>query len=211
MVHTLYPAKVRLNEEVHKYYDAMDREYVSFSRLFSFLSPKFDSEKIASVVARSRGVSSEDVRGEWNNATNEGTRIDNALTLYAMTGQILDTDRDIEKLIKGVLVKYKYYNKTYEQLVVYNEEFRTAGSLDKLSLVTNRKDSDFIISDFKVFAKGMDYEYKGQKWLNAPFDYMLNSKYNKISFQLSYYAYHFELLTGRKCQRLFIDLITPVK
>ena len=210
-IHTLFPNKVRLDEEQHRYFDAQNREYVSFSKLFSFISPKFDAENIAYHVAKSEGTSKEAVLGKWRGATDEGTRIDNALTLFAQSGQILESDRDIEKLIKFALEKYAVYDKTYEQVVVYNEHYRTAGSLDKLGIRSNRKTSNFIISDFKCFEKGMSYEPKGQKWLNAPFDYLPNSKYIKINFQASYYAWHFSELTGRKCERLFVDMIIPVK
>lgn len=211
MLHSLYNQKVYLNEETHQYFDQQEREYISFSKLFGFLSPKFDAEMIAGHVARSEGTTAKSVLSKWNNATNEGTRIDNALTLYAQTGQVLESDSDLEPLIKHVLKKYEGYNSCYEQLVVYSEEYRCAGSLDKLSLVSNRKTSNFIISDFKRFEKGMSYEAKGQKWLNAPFDYLPNSKYVKISFQASYYAHLFEELTGRKCERLFVDMIIPIK
>ena len=211
MIHNLYKQAVYLDEEQHRYFDQQEREYISFSKLFGFLSPKFEAEMIAGHVARSEGTTAKAVLNKWNNATEEGTRIDNALTLYSQTGQILESDRDLEPLIKHVLKKYEDYNACYEQLVVYSEEYRCAGSLDKLSLISNRKTSNFIISDFKVFAGGMAFEAKGQKWLNAPFDYLPNSKYVKISFQASYYAHLFEGLTGRKCERLFVDMIVPIK
>lgn len=211
IIHSLYPQKVYLNAETHRYFDYGGKEYISFSKLFNFLSPKFEAEKIAGHVARSEGTTSEVILGKWNNATNEGTRIDNALTLYAQTGHILETDSDLEPLIKHVLKKYEDYNSCYEQLVVFSEHYRCAGSLDKLSLISNRKTSSFVISDYKTFDKGMSYESKGQKWLNAPFDYLPNSKYVKISFQASYYAKLFEDLTGRKCERLFVDMIIPIK
>ena len=79
-------------------------------------------------------------------------------------------------------------------------------------MVSNRKDSKFHLSDFKCFEKGYDslFTIKGQSCLNAPFDHLPNNKFTKISFQLSFYAHLFEELTGRKCEKLFIDLITPV-
>lgn len=211
MLHNLYPQEVYLNEEQHRYFNSQGKEYLSFSKLYNFLSPKFEAEKIAYHVGRRDGMSTEEVLGKWNNATEEGTRIDVALELFAATGQILETDRNLEPLIKHVLKKYKDYDKCYEQLVVYSEKYRCAGSLDKLSLISNRKTSDFDLSDFKCFVDGMSYEPKGNKWLNAPFDYLPNTKYTKISFQCSYYARLFEELTGRKCRRLFVDMIRPVK
>ena len=47
-------------------------------------------------------------------------------------------------------------------------------------------------------------------WLNPPFNHLPNNKFTKISMQLSFYSFLFEELTGRGCEKLFIDLITPV-
>ena len=69
-----------------------------------------------------------------------------------------------------------------------------------------------MLSDFKCFVKGYDslFTVSGQSFLNAPLDHLPNTKFTKISLQLSYYSYLFEELTGRKCDKVFIDLITPV-
>ena len=211
-LHTLFPSDVTLDEVTHTYTDSQGLEYMSFSRIVNeFLCKKFDGANISKHVARAEGVSQEEVLGKWDKQRDEGTRIDNALTLYAQTGQILESDRDIEGLVKSVLAKYSKLNKTYEQVVVYNKTFRTAGSLDKLGIISNRKDSGFKVFDYKCFDGGMTYDHKGQKWFYEPFDYLINSRYNKISIQLSFYAWHLEQLTGRKCEGLFIDLIKPIK
>lgn len=211
-VHTLFPNKVYLDPIAHKYYDASGAEYMGFSRLYGYLVPKFDSDGISRIMARNSGLSQEQIQAGWNKSTENGTRIDKALELYAQTATILPGDEDIKDLVISVLEKYKGYNKTYEQGIPYDLERRLAGSWDKLSLVSNRKDSKFHLSDFKCFEKGYDSLFKisGQPFLNEPFSHLPNNKYTKISFQLSYYAHLFEELTGRKCERLFIDLITPV-
>ncbi len=211
-VHTLFPNKVYLDSEQHKYFDNEGLEYMGFSRLYGYICPKFDSENISKFVAKNSGTSQESVKATWQKTTDNGTRIDKALELYAQTANILESDRDIEHLVKEVLAKYKNYDKTFEQGIPYCSKRRLAGSWDKLSLTSNRKDSKFHLSDFKCFEKGYDSLFKisGQAFLNAPFEHLPNTKFTKISFQLSYYAYLFELITGRKCERLFIDLITPI-
>lgn len=210
MIHDLFPQKVRLFEDEHKYFHDNGDEYMSFSRLFGFLSDKFDAESVSKYVAKNSGVTKSDVLADWQSRTEEGTRVDNALTLYAQTGQILDSDKDLTNIVKHVLEKYKDYHRCYEQVVVYSEKYRCAGSLDKLSITSNRKNGSFVISDFKRFQDGMSYKAKGQRWLNYPLDYLTNSKYVKISIQCSYYALLFSELTGRPCERLFCDMIIPV-
>lgn len=210
-IHNLYKQEVTLDPIQHRYFCSKGQEYLSFSKLYNFLVPKFDANYIAGHVAKSEGTTKEQVLGKWQSATDEGTRIDEALELFAETGQILEENKDLEPVIYKVLEKYKPYNKTYSQLVVYNEKYRTAGSLDKLGVLSNRKDSKFHLSDFKRFEDGMSYVPKGQAWLNYPFDYMPNTKYTKINFQTSYYTWHFEELTGRKCERIFVDMIRPIR
>lgn len=211
-LHNLFPNLVRLDEETHTYTDSDGLEYMSFSRIVNeFLCPKFDGANISKHVARSQGISADEVLGKWDKQRDEGTRIDNALTLFAQTGQILQSDADLEGLVKTVLAKYSKLNKTYEQVVLYNKEYRVAGCTDKLGIISNRKDSGFKVFDYKVMELGITFDHKGQKWFNAPFDYLINSRYNKITIQLSFYAKLLEWLTGRKCEGLFIDLIKPIK
>lgn len=211
-IHTLFPNKVYLDPVAHKYFDNEGLEYMGFSRLYGYLVPKFDSDGISRIMARNSGVSQQEIQAGWNKSTENGTRIDKALELYAQTATFLPEDNDIKGLVVAVLEKYKSYNRTYEQGIPYDLERRLAGSWDKLSLVSNRKDSKFHLSDFKCFSKGYDSLFKisGQSFLNEPFSHLPNNKYTKICFQLSYYAHLFEELTERKCERLFIDLITPV-
>lgn len=211
MIHTLFKNKVQLEPISHKYYDSMGNRYVGFSELYSKLVAKFDADFIAKQISRNGEQSADEIKQSWQAKTESGTRIDKALELYAQTATILDSDEDLKELLPHVLEKYKIYNKTFEQMVVYDDEFRVCGSLDKLGLVSNRKDSRFHLPDFKCFEGGEESLYKisGQAWLNAPFSHLPNNRYTKISFQLSFYARLFEKLTGRKCERLFIDLIVP--
>ena len=209
MIHNLFPNEVYLEPNEHKYFDSEGNQYISFSALYGKLVKKFDADKIA---GQYRTKSKSEVLAMWNQTATNGTRIDKALEVYAQTAVISEDDSDLAKLIPDVLSKYKVYNSTYEQGVPYSKKYRVAGSWDKNSMVSNRKDSKFHLSDFKCFEKGYDslFTIKGQSCLNAPFDHLPNNKFTKISFQLSFYAHLFEELTGRKCEKLFIDLITPV-
>lgn len=212
MIHNLFPNEVYLEPKEHKYFDSKGNQYISFSALYGKLVKKFDAEGISKLVSRANGKSADEVRQGWEQTAVNGTRIDKALELYAQTATILDSDEDLKQLVPQVLEKYKIYNKTFEQGVPYSKKYRVAGSWDKLSLTSNRKDSKFHLSDFKCFEKGYDslFTVGSQPWLNHPFNHLPNTKFTKISFQLSFYAYLFEELTGRGCERLFIDLITPV-
>ena len=45
--HTLFSNDVYLDKDTHRYFDKDGKEYMSFTRFFSFLSPKFDANMIA--------------------------------------------------------------------------------------------------------------------------------------------------------------------
>jgi len=213
-MHTLFPNKVFLDKEAHRYYDNTGLEYMSFSKLYGFLTEKFDVENVSFHYANKHGMTQEDVKAKWKKQTDEGTRLDAALKRFSQTGQILIEDADLKDTIIMVSEKYSKYYSSYGDLVIYNEKYRTAGEIDRLCLVSNRKACNFIISDFKRFesdSTGLQDIKGNKKWLEWPFDYLPATKHTKITFQASYYAYHFELLTGRRCERLFIDTIIPVK
>lgn len=211
MAHNLFPNEVYLEPNEHKYFDSEGNQYISFSALSKKLS-SFDAEMVARNISRNNETTSEELLAKWKQTAYNGTRVDKALELFSQTGTILDSDQDLKELIGVVLEKYKSYNCTFEQGVPYCKEYRVAGSWDKLSVVSNRKDSRVHLSDFKCFEKGEDSLYKvsGTAWLKAPFEHLPNNKYTKISLQLSFYSYLFEKLTGRKVERTFIDLIVPI-
>ena len=50
MVHTLFSNDVYLDKDTHQYFDKDGNEYMSFTRFFPFLSPKFDANMIAAAT-----------------------------------------------------------------------------------------------------------------------------------------------------------------
>lgn len=212
MIHNLFKNEVYLEPNEHKYFDSKGNQYISFSALYGKLVKKFDADKISKQIAKYGSSSAYDLKVKWSQTATNGSRIDKALEVYAQTATLDPSDEDLRECVVDVLTKYKIYNKTYEQGIPYSKEYRVAGSWDKLSLTSNRKDSKFHLSDFKCFEKGYDslFTISGQPFLNSPFEHLSNTKFTKISLQLSFYAHLFEELTGRKCEKLFIDLITPV-
>jgi len=212
MIHNLFPNEVYLEPNEHKYFDSEGNQYISFSALYGKLVKKFDAVGISKLVSKHGDKSASEVRQGWEQTAVNGSRVDAALERYAQTATLDESDEDLRTCVVDVLYKYRNYSKTFEQGIPYSKEYRVAGSWDKLSLTSNRKDSKFVLSDFKCFVKGYDslFTVSGQPFLNAPFEHLSNTKFTKISLQLSYYSHLFEELTGRKCEKVFIDLITPV-
>jgi hypothetical protein len=206
----MYPQKVKLNED-HRYFDDRGLEYMGFSKLFDeFLCKPFNKDLAAYGSAKSAGTSASEVIEKWDKQREEGIRIDDCLDSYAHTGMYRAEDEDIIDGVKEVLKTYDEYHKCAGQLSLYSEQYRVAGTCDKISFVSNRADAAFVMSDYKCFEKEIDFMPKGSpRFLNAPFDYLANTKYVKISFQLSFYSFLFESLTGRKPLHQFIHWIDP--
>jgi hypothetical protein len=207
MIHTLFPNKVQLEPVSHKYYDGEGKQYISVSKVLSLLSEKFED-----TIAYARA--SDETRAEWKkkgkDAADHGTNIHNALELYNKTGQILIENAHLEEAIKSIIGEYKEYHQSHDEVCLYNEEYRIAGTTDKICVLSNRKDSDVDLADFKTnISKGIYYYSDYKKRLFSPFDHLQDCNYVKYSFQLSIYAYFFECLTGRRVRQLYIHFIPP--
>lgn len=204
MAHGLFEPKVKLDLETHSYTHDNGDKYMGFSSVYEKISKPF-FRGIANKVAEAEGITATEVTEKWDSQRDEGSRIDDALTEYCKSKTL--SDEKLKSGIDQILAHYTDFKVTEEQLVVYNEEFRTATAIDKWCGYSNRKDGLFAIGDFKCFEK-MDL-FGGTGWLKGPFSHLPDTKFIKTAFQLSYGAYHFEMLTGRKCKRLFIHMIQP--
>lgn len=210
-MHGLFPQKVKLEPISHKYYDTEGREYLSVSKVLSLLSEPFD-RGIAKFSAKKLGITEEEVLASWDkkrdDAAAHGTRMHDALELYSKTGQILVENAEMEAAIKSVLAEYSEYNRCHEEVALYSEKYRVAGTTDKICVLSNRKDSMVDIADYKTnVEKGIEFVSKYNKWFYEPFSHLQDCNYIKYSFQLSIYAWMFENLTGRKVRRMFLHFI----
>lgn len=203
----MYPNVVTLEPESHKYYHGNGQEYLSVSRLLGLISEKFED-----TAAYQRA--DEETRAKWKEkgkvASDHGTAIHNALELYSKTGQILIENAHLEPAIKSISAEYKDYHQTYDEICLYNSEYRVAGTSDKVCIVSRSADSEVDLADFKTNMKGEITMYsKYRKRLFSPFDHLHDCNYTKYSFQLSIYAYFFEQLTGKRVRQLWIHYIPP--
>jgi len=207
MIHNLFKQEVVLEPELHKYFDSDGKEYLSVSKLISLLSEKFED-----TIAYRRAT--EATKAEWKEkgrvASTHGTNIHNALELYNQTGQILIENAQLEAPIKSIIGEYKDYHQTHDEVCLFNKEYRVAGTTDKICIVSRSKDSEVDLADFKTnISKGIYFFSPYKKRLYSPFDHLQDCNYVKYSFQLSIYAYFFELLTGRRVRHLYIHFIPP--
>jgi hypothetical protein len=123
----LFPAKVVLTEPDHKYHDSAGQEYMSFSSVYEFVCERFDAKKIAYFAGGKNEEGMIAKLNEWDKKREVGVRLDKALTEYAKTGRT--DEQDLLDAVKTILGTYAPH--TAEQVVVYNEQYRTAGTADK--------------------------------------------------------------------------------
>lgn len=215
MSHKLYPQLVTLNEDTHEYRDQQGDRYMGFSSFYEkYIGKTFNSAGAAYGVAKKsinegQAMTAQAVLDRWDEQKENGIRYDKAIQRYLETKHVLDTDKDIKRLVKSVCKEYDNYHSTYCQSVTYNEYYKIAGSSDCFGLTSNRQDGQFEMSDIKVFEKQDNlHDHKG--WLKPPMNHLSDTKYLKICFQLSYYAFQLEELLGKRCKKLFLHLICPI-
>jgi len=113
-------------------------------------------------------------------------------------------------MILDVAKVYSDYAMSYDELCLYDDEYRIAGTTDKLLCISKRKDGMVDISDYKTnLKKGIEFFSQYKKRLYAPLDHLEDCNFVKYSLQLTGYAYMFEKLTGRRVRKLFIHFIPP--
>lgn len=206
-LHTLFPSNVVLEPVSHTYQDYLGNQYLSVSKFLGMLSEKFEDTP---AYARA----SDETRAQWKEkgrvAAEHGTGIHNALERYNQTGQILKEDAHMADAIRSITSEYKEYHQTYDEICLYNSDYRIAGTADKVCLVSSRKDSEFDIADFKTnLNKGIVFHNDYKKRLFEPLDHLQDCNFVKYSLQLSLYAYFFEQLTGRRLRKMWIHFIPP--
>lgn len=203
--HGLFEPKVTLEPVSHTYTCDNGNAYKSVTTLLKMIGEDFQD-----TFAYKNAT--EEKRAEWKakgvKAATDGTRIHNALELYAEMGQISELDQELEAAIKSIHEEYKGYNKLHNEICLYHDEFKVAGTADRICAISNRKDCAVDIADFKTSgSKGIQFYSDYGKRFYPPFEHLHDCNYNKYSFQLSIYAYFFEQLTGRKVRQLYIHFI----
>lgn len=210
----MFPQNVILEPISHVYKNKQGDKYLSVSALLSMLSEPFAKDTIAGFVAKSRGVSKEVVIAEWDkkrdDAAAHGTRIHNCLETYSDFKKVADEDKELEEMAKFVNSTYSKYNKCHNEVTLYSDKYRIAGTTDKICVISKTENCDVDIADFKTnLSKPIQYFSEYKKTLYEPLNHLQDCNFIKYSIQLALYAYMFEELTGRRVRQLYIHMIPP--
>jgi hypothetical protein len=200
--HKLFIEKVKLEPIKHKYYDVSGNEYMSVSHFIKQLSQPFED-------TYAYRMADDATRAEWakkrDDAANGGTRVHNALEDFSKTGQVKDSDKELQDSVRDIISMYNDYHSCHEEVCLYNEKYRIAGTTDKICVVSRTKTSAVDIADYKTNdTRGIEFFSRYNKRLFEPLSHLDDCSFVKYSIQLSLYAYFFEELTGRPVRRLYI-------
>lgn len=206
-MHTLFPNRVQLEPISHTYKNSAGEEYLSVTKFLNMLSERFEDTPAYKIA-------SAETREEWKQkgqvARDHGTNIHNALEDYSKTGQVEANNLHLQPVIQDILNHYAGYRTCHDEICLYNDEYKMAGTADKLCVISNRKNCEVDIADFKTnISKGVVYHSDYKKRMYAPLNHLQDCNYVKYSLQLSIYAYFFEQLTGRRVRKLFLHFIPP--
>jgi len=205
----LFEPKVYFDEEQNKYFHKQTGEqYERVSHVLDSLGKPFDEYNISGYVAKSKGVSREEILDFWGKNRDEGTRVHNAIEHYGAYAKVRDEDSDLLDISRDINATYKDYYQSYSELTLYNEETKTSGRSDRISVLSKTKNSWFDVDDYKRPAEeAIKFYSNSNETMHPPFNYLQNCTYVRYSLQLSTYAYMFEQLTGMRCRSLTITVI----
>lgn len=194
-----YFKHLEFNADSHTY-GIRDRALSSVSSLLKNYTEPFDAEKIAGFVALKRSreegilITKQDILQEWedkkNAACDKGNLVHNFGENYipgvqASQGPLEGYERAIINFWDSIP---DYIEPFLFELKMFSEELGIAGTTD--IILYNKLTGKFIIADYKTNID-LFKNYKNKKMLK-PFNFLLDSPYNKYQLQLSLYQLLFE-------------------
>lgn len=188
--------KITFSSTAHSYSNASGEQYLSVNKMINKARIGFPKEKIAYYTAKRDNIKIEDVLCGWEtkarNARNRGTKIHNIIQLYHDRMVIEDCNKEeYSGLLKELSKYFVSYARTYQEMVLYSNRYKVAGTADKVCIRSNRRDSSIIdIYDYKTGKESYSAETK--KYYLKPLEYLEDCNYSHDCLQLSSYAFMLE-------------------
>lgn len=189
----------------HTYLDEDNNTYKSVTTLIKEFVPPFDFEKKSAQYAAKYGLDVEEVRESWRlknkQSTDFGTKIHEEIETLISEGVYKGEEEHkeiIESVANTVLNSFKPGDFLLEH-TVYNKNAKIAGTAD----IIVDKPTSFSVLDFKT-NKEFKTQNQYEKFLTGPVSHLSNGEFFKYSLQLSFYAYFYNLMTGKMVDRLCV-------
>lgn len=192
------------NKEKHAYVDPQDNfKYQSVTQWVNQYKKPFAKQQMAQRTATKRGITVEQVLQEWdkqrNDSTEFGTKVHKILETFFVTGNI-STDgqhlvESFNMLNLNIETKFSHFEK-----IVYSKDYGIAGTAD---IIEDINSEIFNVYDFKT-NKAFNITSKYNDFLLPPFQNFPNTEYFVYALQLSLYAYLYEIMSQKFCNRLTV-------
>lgn len=191
------------DEKSHTYTNTKtNNRYVSVTTLLGKYKKPFDSNTHSKRVAEREGVTQEFVLESWKAttkvATDRGTKIHKLMEDFVKFGGVDDSYSYLFKSYDRFVSKYiGNYKQVLSEELLFLHDYEIAGTTD---LIYERKD-DFIVADFKTNKK---YRFSNDfnEYFLSPVDHLTYCEFNVYALQLSMYAKIFEVMSGKKCNKI---------
>ena len=185
-----YFKELQFDAQAHSY-EVRGKSLTSVSKFIHKYVENVDFDKIAGFIARKRGVTKEEVLGEWEAKKNFSCVQGTSVHLFGETYHTLrqkPTNGFEEAIVKFWDTIPQHIEPCLFEIKMFSKSLGIAGTSDLLFYNTLTK--KFIILDFKT-NEDLFKNYKG-KTLLTPFNNLLDSPYSKYEIQLSAYQILFE-------------------
>ncbi len=214
----------KFNEETHTYtyVDSQTQKPVQiFKSVTGFISQfkqKFDSERVAAMVAKKKGVSKQSILNEWKEISD--TAMDLGTVVHKWIEDYYNGSNPEMPTHPEVLKRVNYFlelqAERLHKLTPIHQEFRLfsrkwglAGTMDALF----KMGDDYYVGDWKTNKKFTgDADMKGDKYakkLLYPFEDLWDNSVNGYSIQLSMYRLMMQEEAGFETKGAFLVWIGP--
>lgn len=199
---------LEFDEPTHRY-TVGGSPLTSVSHFIGKYKNKFDADKMAPLVAKKRGVTTEEILKEWeeikNKACDLGTKVHLFGENYVNDGFQGEASCGYEEAIVNFWkILPEHIVPLIMELQMYNKNWGIAGTTD--IILYNTKTNKLILADYKT-NKDLFNNYQQQK-LTTPFNELLDDSYNAYQIQLSTYQLLLEQ-TGYEVESRIIVHIKP--
>ena len=184
------------NEENHEYTHHKGEKYISCTQLISQYKEKFDTEKIARMVAKKKNLSVEEVLASWKKAEKDGTEygtlIHKNVEKYCLHNTCDESLRSIIIQLHDMLSPR--LNDAYFEQLLWDDSIKVCGTADLVNI-----DGDYFdIIDYKTNKKfQFESTYSNPLMFKKPISHLQINEFNTYCLQLSLYAKFVEELTGK--------------
>lgn len=212
MANQIFPSEVYLEEQSHRYFHKTKKiEFESVSSVYKHYLNAFDThtQKYRSAIKQIKqaGLTPDQnivdrhakrLEKKWKENSIEksgkGTDIHKSLELYGKTREVANPEHlELCESVFYYLYKQYDYDIILDEVIVYSEDFRVAGTMDKPAIRSLRSKNKVLdIYDYKSNEKIDTFSAYGNR-MKAPFEYLEDCSYIYYSIQMSIYMYLSEL------------------